>query len=158
MILVSACLAGMEVRYNGSCFTFENETFKKLLISGQAILFCPELVGGLVTPRNPAEIKGGDGDDVLLGRAGVYDLAGEDITRAFVDGSRAVERIIDENQIKFAVLKEGSPSCGSSKIYDGSFSGVQKKGKGVFTAFLNKKGVRVFSENNAEELFNILNF
>jgi len=105
-------------------------------------------MGGLPTPRPPAEIVGGDGDDVLEGRARVVSAAGEDVTAQFLAGAREALRLAGAVGAKAAILKERSPSCGSGAIYDGTFRGAVRAGQGVTAALLRRHGVQVFSEEN----------
>ncbi len=147
-ILVSSCLLGFNVRYNGSCINTENNSFKILAEQHEIIPFCPEVSAGLPIPRPPAEITGGEGEDVLSGTAEVLNNIGEDVTEAFLNGARlALDKCLSEN-IFLAVLAERSPSCGSSLIYDGSFRGMTKAGRGVTAALLEKSGIKVFSQDN----------
>jgi uncharacterized protein YbbK (DUF523 family) len=144
MIVVSACLAGLPVRYNG--LSSLEKKIHKLVSENKAVTACPELLGGLATPREPAEIVGGIGEDVLDGKAKVIDNAGTDVTDAFVRGAYETLAIVKKIQATVVVLKENSPSCGSGKIYDGTFTGEKVKGHGVTAALLMRNGVRVISE------------
>ena len=116
MIVISACLAGMKVRYDGRDNLYPK--IQQLVDEKKAVTVCPEVFGGLPTPRNPAEIIGGDGRDVLDGKATVV------------------------------ILKQNSPSCGSDMIYNGEFNGTKVKGVGVTTALLRRNGIEVISEEN----------
>lgn len=149
MIVVSACLAGMNVRYNGS--NSLDERIQKLLLENQAMTVCPELLGGFTTPREPAEIVGGDGEDVLDGKAKVIEKSGKDVTKQYINGAYAALKKAQELGADTIILKENSPSCGSSVIYNGEFKGVQIVGNGVTTALLRKNGFKVISENNFNE-------
>ncbi|MGI8386304.1 DUF523 domain-containing protein [Robertmurraya sp. P23] len=144
MIVVSACLAGLPVRYNG--LSSLEEKIHKLVSEKKAITACPELLGGLETPREPAEIVDGTGEDVLDGKAKVLDCKGKDVTEAFVEGAYETLDVIRKIQATVVVLKENSPSCGSGKIYDGTFTGEKVEGHGVTAALLIRNGVRVISE------------
>ncbi|MBB3111820.1 uncharacterized protein YbbK (DUF523 family) [Paenibacillus phyllosphaerae] len=144
MMLVSSCLAGLAVRYNGTdCL---DETIAKLLETKQAVTVCPELLGGLAIPREPAEIQGGDGYAVLDGRASVVTSSGEDVTEQFVLGANLALRHAREVGATVVVLKANSPSCGSGMIYDGTFRGRRIAGHGVTAALLQRSGIRVISE------------
>ncbi|WNS43688.1 DUF523 domain-containing protein [Paenibacillus sp. MMS20-IR301] len=144
MIIVSSCLAGMQVRYNGTdCL---NERIRQLLDSGQAVAVCPELMGGFSTPREPAEIIGGSGRDVLEGRAQVVDRTGNDVTAMYIAGAQAALEQAKGLKAAVVVLKENSPSCGSSMIYNGKFAGVKMPGEGVTAALLRLHGIEVISE------------
>ncbi|WP_313641395.1 DUF523 domain-containing protein [Paenibacillus sp.] len=146
MILVSSCLAGMKVRYNGTdCL---DETIQKLLNENKAIAVCPELLGGFSTPREPAEIIGGNGEDVLAGTAKVLDRSGTDVTDMYLKGAYFTLAKAQEVSATMVVLKENSPSCGSSMIYNGEFKGKKIAGNGVTTALLRKNGIKVTSEEN----------
>ncbi|AWV35362.1 DUF523 domain-containing protein [Paenibacillus odorifer] len=146
MILVSSCLAGMKVRYNGTdCL---DEKIQKLLNENQAIAVCPELLGGFSTPREPAEIVGGDGEDVLAGTAKVVDRSGIDVTELYLKGAYITLQKAQEVSATMVVLKENSPSCGSTMIYNGEFKGKKIAGNGVTAALLRKNGIEVTSEEN----------
>ncbi|WP_026678877.1 DUF523 domain-containing protein [Fictibacillus gelatini] len=149
MILISACLGGKECRYNGTHSL--DEPLQKLVEQGKAMLVCPELLGGFTTPRDPAEIRGGDGNDVLKGSARVVDQSGNDVTELYVKGAEETLKIAKSINAESVILKENSPSCGSSQIYDGNFSGTKISGIGVTTALLRKHGFKVISEMKLED-------
>lgn len=149
MILVSACLAGAEVRYDGGhCL---KDIICKLVEDGKAVTVCPEVLGGLSTPREPAEIVGGNGNNVLDGKAKVIDITGRDVTEFFLRGAQVVLEKAKQLEVTAVVLKENSPSCGSIMIYDGDFSGKKIVGNGVTAALLKRNGIRVISD----EQFNL---
>ena len=150
MLGISACLGGIACRYDGS--SNEISDLKRLVETGQAIMVCPEVLGGLSTPRNPAEIQGGDGMDVWRGQARVFDTMGNDLTEEFQQGAIRAYEELKKLQITALILKERSPSCGSGLIYDGSFSGMRIKGIGVATAYFKQKGLAVYSEENWREM------
>ncbi len=150
-VLVSACLLGAPVRYDDAALIFEDQTLTQWRKEGRLVSICPEVAGGLPVPRPRAEIAGGDGHPVLNGRSSVVSITGQDVTRFFLMGAQKALELARSYNIRFAVFKEGSPSCGSGYIYDGSFSGVKKPGKGVAAALLEKHGIRVFSERNISE-------
>lgn len=144
MIVVSSCLAGLEVRYNG---THRLDTrIQGLVDNNKAIMICPELLGGFTTPREPAEIVGGDGEDVLQGKAKVMNRLGTDVTEMYVKGAYETLRKVREVHADIIILKENSPSCGSAMIYNGEFTGEKIVGNGVTTALLKRNGLRVISE------------
>lgn len=152
LILVSACLAGEAVRYDGSQQRPASAILDRWLAEGRVVAVCPELAGGLAVPRPPAEIAGvGGGDSVLEGSARVVDAQGGDMTAAFVRGARSIVELAQEQRIRLAVLKESSPSCGSRTIHDGSFGGRKIPGRGVAAACLERAGVRVFGEGQLAE-------
>ena len=145
-ILVSACLLGEYVRYNGIINNFENHILTLWNRKGWVVAVCPEVAGGLSVPRPRSEISNGDGGQVLNGHKMVININGQDVTKYFLDGARKALELAGSFGIRVAILKEGSPSCGSGYIHDGSFSGIKKPGKGVAVALLEKNGIRVFSE------------
>ncbi|WP_066394188.1 DUF523 domain-containing protein [Neobacillus mesonae] len=144
MILVSSCLAGVEVRYNSTHSL--NKEIHKLVDENKAVTICPELLGGFSTPREPAEIVGGDGGDVLDGKAAVIEKSGKDVTELYIKGAYAALKKAKEINASVVVLKENSPSCGSSMIYNGEFKGKKIVGNGVTSALLKRNGVKVISE------------
>lgn len=146
--LVSACLAGVHCRFDQK--HQKDEKVLELVKNGEAIPVCPEQLGGLSTPRTPAEIVGGDGEDVLDGKAKVITKEGKDVTEAFIKGARETLRLAQMIGAKKVILKERSPSCGSCMIYDGSFSGRKKRGMGVTAALLKRNGIEVRSEEDWE--------
>lgn len=151
-VLVSTCLLGRPARYNGEQVAYEHPVLRRWQAEGRIVAFCPEVAGGLPTPRPPAEVADGKGGRlVLAGEARVVDKAGEDVTEPFVRGAREMQALACARQIRVAILKEGSPSCGSGYSYDGTFSHKRLPQPGVTTAALEEIGVRVFSENQLEE-------
>jgi len=139
MILVSACLAGVDCAWDGKN-RLDPET-KRLVDEEHAIAICPEVTGGRPIPRAKTEIRCGNGEDVLDGRAKVCDENGNDVTIAFLKGARAALEVVRKYNIKKAFLKSKSPSCGVSMIYDGNFKGKLIKGDGVTTALLKREGI-----------------
>jgi uncharacterized protein YbbK (DUF523 family) len=144
MIIVSACLAGVNCKYDGG--NNYNEKIVKLVKQRKAIPVCPEQLGGFETPRLPAEILGGSGEDVLSGKAKVVRKNGEDVSKAFIKGAYETLKIAKLIDCDKAILKSRSPSCGFGEIYDGSFSGKRIKGKGVTAALLESNGIKVKTE------------
>ena len=112
----------------------------------ELIPVCPEQLGGLSTPRPPAEIVGGDGADVLDGCASVITVEGEDKTREFLDGAHQTLEIAKSQNAAHAVLKSRSPSCGCGRIYNGTFTGELGDGEGVTAALLRRHGIQVMSD------------
>ncbi|WP_342539949.1 DUF523 domain-containing protein [Heyndrickxia sp. FSL K6-6286] len=144
MILVSSCLAGLDVRYNGTnCL---NDKIRKLVEENKAITICPELLGGFSTPREPAEIIGGNGEDVLDGNAKVVEKSGKDVTQLYIKGAYSTLKQAKKLNATLVVLKENSPSCGSLTIYNGEFTGQKIMGMGVTSALLKRNGIKVISE------------
>lgn len=144
MNLVSSCLAGISCRWDGrNCLRDE---IRKLVAEGKAIAICPEELGGLRTPRPPAEIVGGDGHDVLDGKAKVVNKFGRDVTNEFIKGAQESLRIAKQTRARRAILKARSTSCGFDQIYDGTFSHKLRKGSGVACAALRRAGIEVITE------------
>ena len=139
-ILISACLVGDKVRYDGK--SQYHPLIKDLLQKYELVPFCPEVEGGLPTPRKPSERKGDK----------VVNNAGKDVTRNFQLGAEKALNICKYLNIKIAILKENSPSCGVNQIYDGNFKNKLIKGEGVTTELLRKNGIAVYNENQIEEL------
>ncbi len=144
MILVSACLAGINCKYNGK--NNYNEYVVELVKKGEAVPFCPEQLGGAHTPRIPCEIKGGSGEDVLNNKAKVFNKEGEDYTEIFIKGAEESLKIAQLVKPEKIILQERSPSCGKNIIYDGSFSGNKVEGEGVTAALLRKHGFEIVTE------------
>lgn len=145
-ILVSACLMGEPVRYDGRCLN-DLPPWPAAWRKGECLLpFCPEAAGGLSVPRPPAEIVGGTGKDVLDGGGTVVDRDGRDLTAHFLDGARAALKMARGHGVSLAILKQRSPSCGSVSVYDGRFSGILRPGQGVTAALLTRHGITVFDE------------
>jgi len=150
-ILVSACLLGEKVRYDGLVIPVEKALTDAFEQIADMIPFCPEASGGLPVPRNPAEIIGKDGFDVLDGKATVQNLSGNDVTPFYLNGAAKALETALKNNIKVAIMKEKSPSCGKLLIYDGSFAEILKQGKGVTAALFERNGINVFSEKEIEK-------
>lgn len=152
LIIISKCLLGEKARFDGSIIENVHPKLKNLFENGKIISFCPELEGGLEVPRPACEIIGkGGGAAVIANKAKVIDTTGRNLSKEFIGGSQKGVEICKEQLVKLAILKERSPSCGSSIIYDGTFSGRRIKEMGVFTTILEKQGIKVFSEENIEE-------
>jgi uncharacterized protein YbbK (DUF523 family) len=146
-ILVSACLLGQPVRFDGTAKPSHDALFERWRAEGRLVPFCPEVRGGLPVPRPPAEIAGGFGEDVLDGHAAVLTRDGADVTRHFVVGAWQALEQARACAARIAILKEGSPSCGSLSVHDGSFTGRKVPGGGVTTALLERHGIAVFAED-----------
>ena len=142
-VIISACLLGVRCRYDGG--DSRNETAIQHKKTHQLIPVCPEESGGLPTPRPPAEIVGGDGNDVLDGKAKVLTADGVDVTEAYLQGARHALAVAQTHGATQVILKARSPSCGCGNIYDGTFSGTLTSGDGVTTALLKRHGITVTS-------------
>ena len=141
MDIASVCLVGQICRYDGQAF--EDDYIKQLYEQGKVIAVCPEILAGLTAPRSPCEIIGGEGSDVLAGKAKVVDAEGEDQTAAFIKGAFLALAIAKAQGTKCAYLKSKSPSCGCGIIYDGSFSGKLMSGDGVTSSLFDQNGIKV---------------
>ena len=138
MIIVSACLAGVNCRYDGKSSPCQKVI--SLVKQGRAIPVCPEQLGGLSTPRKPAELKNNK----------ITSIDGDDLTKEFKRGAKEGLKIAKYVNCKKAILKSKSPSCGSEKIYDGTFTGNTVKGVGIFAKLLKKYNIKVISEIDYE--------
>lgn len=146
MILISACLIGQNVRYDE---TNKHDTkLKELTDRGLAMAICPEILGGLTIPRNPAEIRGGDGFDVLENKAEIIDIQGNNVTNDYLNGAMIALDICQKMDCKTLILKSDSPTCSLQNIYSGNFNNTKKQGVGVFAALLIKNGIKVYDEKN----------
>jgi uncharacterized protein YbbK (DUF523 family) len=150
-VLVSSCLLGAEVRYHGGSAKSDDPILQRWVAEGRVVSVCPEVAGGLSVPRPPAELAGGDGVHVLKGPGRVVTREGVDVTDAFRSGAEQAVAIARSVAIRVAVLKSRSPSCASSAIYDGTFTGHLTEGQGVTAAALIEAGVRVFDETHLED-------
>lgn len=144
MIIVSACLCGINCKYDGgnNLIPF----FLELLGNGELIPVCPEQLGGLPTPRNACELTGGTGLDVIEGHALACTRDGREVTGSLLNGARETLNIAINAGVDGAVLKSRSPSCGSGMIYDGTFTGKFINGDGVTSALLKQHGIKVWNE------------
>lgn len=149
-ILVSRCLLGHPVRYDGGC-QGPFDLLERWQAEGRVVPLCPEVAAGLPTPRPPAEILGGQGGALLDGQTRVLTRQGMDVSAAFLAGAEVALKLVHEQQIRIAVLKARSPSCGNHQTYDGSFSGTGVAGEGVTAAALRRAGVRVFNEAELQQ-------
>jgi len=151
-ILISACLMGENVRYDGNNNQVISDILQQWQQQGRIISSCPEMTGGLPVPRTPAEIDLGDAEAVLRGKSTVRRKDGNDVTDAFIEGAEKTLALCMQHHIRIAILKEGSPSCGVACVNDGSFSGRKINGQGVTARLLTGHGISVYNEqqiNNA---------
>ena len=140
MIIVSACLVGINCRYDGSN-TINDAIIKEIKEEG-FIPVCPEQLGGLSTPRPSASIQNGSGFDVIGSISKVIDMNGRDVTREFLKGAQEALKIAKLLSVQKAILKENSPSCGVN-FTNSNFKKI--KGPGVFTAMLRNEGIKTYS-------------
>lgn len=157
LVLVSACLLGESVRYNASHKLCVHPVLRRWFTEGRVVSVCPEVEGGLPVPRPAAEIvNAAGGAGVLQGYTKVIDANGRNVSAHFVQGAEQALEHARAWNIRIAVLKEGSPSCGSTFIYDGSFSAKKIAGSGVTAALLRQHGINIFSEAELEEADNLM--
>ena len=143
-LLVSSCLLGMNVKYNGGNNLIEN--LDKLSKTFQIFPVCPEIDGGMIVPRIPSEI-------ISTNPLKIENEYGIDTTDFFKSGAINSLDICSSNDIKVALLKSKSPSCGNIKIYDGTFSSTLIDGIGITANTLQHNGIKIFNENQIEELY-----
>lgn len=146
-VLMSACLLGRMVRYDGGSLSVHDQLIEQWVSEGRVVSVCPEVEAGMSIPRKPAEIFQGNGNMVLDGETDVVEKGGNVVTDNFIAGASIALELCKKFDIEIAVLAESSPSCGSSFIYDGSFSGNRISGIGVTVALLRRHGVQVFSQH-----------
>ena len=144
MIIISACLMGVPCRYNGEDFPLPE--LRGFIGNNKALSVCPEVLGGLPVPRSPCEIK------KIGTEISVFGKDGKDYTEEFYLGAKKVLEICKKNNIKSAVLKAKSPSCGCGKIYDGTFSGRLIDGNGICAELLLKNGISVYTEETWKDI------
>ena len=149
MIIVSACLAGVNCRHDGR--NKENTLIQKLISKRLAVPLCPEVLGGRPVPRPPCEITGGTAAQVLDGAAYVRDKNGRDVTQEVLDGVKIFMKAVARMNVTAVILKTKSPTCGRGKVHDGTFKGKMIDGNGVLTAALLKEGVKVYTEEDCGE-------
>ena len=155
-VLVSRCINGPPIRYNQTNVEVRSDIWDRWASEGRLVPFCSELEAGFAVPRPPAEILGGDASAVLMGRASVLEGTGGDVTDLFVQGAELAVAHAIEHGCVVAVLTDGSPSCGSTYTYDGSFTGRTLTGMGVTARLLADRGIPVYSENQLEEADEVL--
>ena len=151
-ILVSACLMGFKVRYDGSEKAQMVDQLHRWQKEQRLVIHCPELAAGLPTPRPPAEIVSAEGKDVMPQQVRIVEITGQDVTEQYQLGAWLALRTAQESGCTAALLTDGSPTCGSQFIYDGSFSGKRKAGMGIAASLLTEHGIAVFSENRLADL------
>ena len=146
-ILISSCFLGNKVRYDGVAKAILHPQLTTWQLNQQLIVICPEMAGGLPVPRPKAEQLNGK----------VIDEYGKDVSAQFVAGAKQALLLCKEHDIRYALLKEFSPSCGSGHVYDGSFKGNKITGMGVTAQLLTEHGIKVFSELTLNELILAVN-
>ncbi|TXR54162.1 DUF523 domain-containing protein [Reinekea thalattae] len=142
-LLVSACLLGQAVRYDGGHLLTQHPFIELLRKQNRLVSICPEVIGGLPTPRPPAE---------LIASGKIVTIDGDDVSAQFQKGAELALKKAQETGCSFALLAAGSPSCGNERIYDGSFSGKLIAGAGATAQLLMDHGIRVFNQHQLEQL------
>ena len=150
-VLISACLLGENVRYDGSNSRVVSDILQQWQRQGRILSTCPEMAGGLPVPRTPAEIDQGNAEAVLQGKSVIRRKDGVDVTEAYLNGAEKTLALCMQHNIRVAILKEGSPSCGVVCVNDGSFSGHKIEGQGVTARLLSRHGISVFSESQIDQ-------
>ena len=143
-IIISSCLLGNNCKYNG--LNNYNSLVEELKKYYELIPICPEVFGGLNIPRDPSEIKG---DKVIS-------INNKDVTKEFYLGANMALDIAKKNNIKIAILKEGSPSCGNNYIYDGTFTKTKINGSGITARLFKDNNINIYTENEIDELLKLL--
>ena len=150
-VLVSGCLNGRPIRFNETNVEVESAIWDRWQSEGRLVSFCPELAAGFGVPRPPAEIVRTSASLVLQRQGAVREDNGNDVTEMFITGAElAVERALSAGCVA-AVLTDGSPSCGTTYVYDGGFAGGTTLGMGVTAQLLTDRGVAVFAETQIEQ-------
>jgi len=147
MILVSACLLGVNCQYKEDN-DLSRELLEFLKDKGEFIAVYPEVLGGMFVPRDASEIEGGSGEKVISGKASVKSIKGKNVTKEFLKGAERVLEIAKQNKVDLAILKAKSPSCGAGLTYDGTFSKILVEGDGVTAALLKKHSIKVITEKD----------
>ena len=149
-ILISACLLGEKVRYNGKDLFLDHPLIQKWQSQDRLIPICPEVAGGLPVPRAPAEIISHASNTQII------NSEKQDVTEPFLEGAKAALKLAQKHHCRAAILTESSPSCGSQTIYDGSFSGTKIQGAGITTALLLRHNIAVFNQFQLEAVDKLL--
>lgn len=144
-LLVSSCLLGQNVKYDGWNNQIHSEVFEQIISKCEVFTFCPEVEGGLSTPRAKAEIKS-------FNPIKVETIESDDVTEAFVDGAQKLLELCLKENITIALMKSKSPSCGNNLIYNGAFDGTLIKESGVAARLLLENGIKVYNEKELTKL------
>ena len=146
-VLISACLLGKNCRYNGG----HSKSTELEEIDVEWIPVCPEESGGLGTPRPSAEMQG-NAAAILNGKGGVITNKGKNVTAEFIQGAEKSLQLVSDTEVKIAVLKSKSPSCGIGKIYDGSFTKTLKTGNGIFAHLCHENDITCIPSDNINQI------
>ena len=149
-LLVSGCLLGENVRYDGKNSGIKEPMMQRLKDGFEIYSFCPEVSGGMPTPRVPSEI-------ISMEPLKVINKEKEDTTHFFIKGAKNCLEFCKDNGIKIALFKSRSPSCGNRYVHGGKFNKKLVEGKGVTVTLLNSHGIKVFNEEEIKELFEYKN-
>ena len=151
-ILISACLLGQKVRYDGKDNLQSHQQLQAWIKAGDVISICPEMAGGLPTPRPPAEIEHGiTAKEVLNGKGKIITINGGDVTAEYLSGAQKTLALAKQHNIHVAILKARSPSCGSKHVYDGNYTRSLVEGMGVAAALLTQHGIQVYDETQIDQ-------
>lgn len=152
-ILASACLLGEQVRYDSQILRITDQRIFQWAREKRFVPICPECMSGLLVPREPCEIEAGKtAEDVLNGTARILTKSGKDCTEDFLFGAQAAVGMAKWNKVRIALLKQGSPSCGTKQVHDGTFSGQMTPGTGLLAVLLKREGILVFDETELDGL------
>lgn len=146
MIFVCSCLLGDKTKYNGS--SNANDLLMDYNFYGCFLSGCPECSGKLPIPRPIMEIQGGTSEDVLQGKASIVNVEGQDVTKNVISGCKTLLDVVKGYGVKYAFLKDGSPTCGVREVNDGTFSRTKIPGCGVFAQLLKHNGIKLYSERD----------
>lgn len=146
-LLISSCLLGKNVKYDGSNNCLDKVILDRLKIKYDTFSFCPEVEGGLPTPRIPCEV-------VSQNPLKIINKIGENKTPNFQNGANKTLELCQKNNINIALLKANSPSCSNRFIYDGTFNAKKIDGLGITTQLLIENGIEVYNENEIKKLLN----
>ncbi|MGL1956675.1 MAG: DUF523 domain-containing protein [Colwellia sp.] len=147
-VLISRCLLGEKVRYNNEAIPLGHPLLLLWQKQQRLVLICPEVSGGLPIPRSPAEIQPNTGE--------VITFSGINVSKQFKQGAQMALNLCQQHNIRFALMKESSPSCGSTVVYDGSFSNNKVLGQGLTSLLLQQHNIKVFSEESIDQLAALL--
>lgn len=144
-LLISACLLGISCRYDGKTMGLDADRIRELNTKFELVPVCPEVFGGLATPRKPCELCGGQ----------VLTEDGDNLTPSYVHGAEEALKLAEMLDCKTALLKANSPSCGSGTIYDGTFSHTVIVGNGITARLLKEHGITVYTEQQIDEILSL---
>ena len=155
-ILISACLLGQKVRYDGRDNLQSHSRLQEWIKAGNVVTICPEMAGGLPTPRPPAEIEPQKtAQNIWDGEGEIITIDGDDVTQEYLLGAQKTLALAVAHGVKVAILKARSPSCGSKTVYDGSHTRSLIDGMGVTAQLLTEHGIHVFDETEIDQALDV---